>query len=1030
VGESLRVAVLGPFEVRDDGEVVTLSGTKQRAVVALLATDAGRVVSADRLIDAIWGDDAPVDATNALQHHVSRLRRALGADHLVARPPGYVLELDGNAVDAIAFEGLAAEGRAALRAGDAERAASKLREALSLWRGEPFTEFADQSWSVSEAARLERLHEDALEDRLEADLALGRHAEVGTELEAIVEEHPFRERMWGQLMLALYRSGRQADALDAYRRAREALADQYGLDPGPELQQLEARILSQDPSLASPASTAAATTAAHAAPERSVRGNLPAPLTTFVGRQDELRDVGRLLDDNRLVSLLGPGGAGKTRLAVELGRRIAEDHGDGVWLVELGRVTHDDDVAAAVLSVLEGRETGRTAGLGPAGTTGSAIDGIHEHLGGRDAVLVFDNCEHVLDAGAELARSILERHEAVRILATSREPLGVPGEVRWPVAPLRVPPRAVGDARDLLGSEAVRLFVDRATAANPSFELTQDNAPAVAELCRRLDGLPLALELAAARVSALPVAAIADALQDRFRLLTAGGRSAPLRQQTLRAAIDWSYELLEEPERSLFRGCSVFPAGFSIEAAAWVGERNGLSTANVLAVLTALVDKSMLVTGVGPAGEPRYSMLETLRSYGNELIAELGEEAAAGRALSEYVLRLVELGDEGLRGREHLRWLHLLDVEFDNVRAGFDEAIRALDAETAIRIAAALGWYFAITDRHRHGDGRAWMEEALSLPYENLAPDVRTHALAILAYLAGQELDVDAAIAVGQEAVAFGEKAGRTRPFALACTVLGMALGAAGVGERARDLVRTGSEIYRDIGDEWGIGSAELILAPLDIRMGDLEAVSHRGRAAVESGRRSGYDPWEIWGRLLLAWADERTGSIRAARDEYERALALSTALGFEHYVSFVLVGLGRLALADGDEDGGLDLLRRAVESADSAESTWFAGLAHQALGVALDRLGRREAAEGELLRVVETVEDLRRPSPRETFFAVLAGDPVARALVALAESAERRGDVEEAARSARAGLERAEREQDAPTVAAALAVLARLPAA
>jgi tetratricopeptide (TPR) repeat protein len=257
-----------------------------------------------------------------------------------------------------------------------------------------------------------------------------------------------------------------------------------------------------------------------------------------------------------------------------------------------------------------------------------------------------------------------------------------------------------------------------------------------------------------------------------------------------------------------------------------------------------------------------------------------------------------------------------------------------------------------------------------------------------------------------------------------------MALGAAGVGERARDLVRTGSEIYRDIGDEWGIGSAELILAPLDIRMGDLEAVSHRGRAAVESGRRSGYDPWEIWGRLLLAWADERTGSIRAARDEYERALALSTALGFEHYVSFVLVGLGRLALADGDEDGGLDLLRRAVESADSAESTWFAGLAHQALGVALDRLGRREAAEGELLRVVETVEDLRRPSPRETFFAVLAGDPVARALVALAESAERRGDVEEAARSARAGLERAEREQDAPTVAAALAVLARLPAA
>jgi predicted ATPase/DNA-binding SARP family transcriptional activator len=1014
------VAVLGPLEIRDEGEVVALSGAKQRAVVVLLATDAGRVVSADRLIDAIWGEAAPADATNALQHHVSRLRRALGADHVVARPPGYALEVDGDAVDAIAFERLAAEGRVALRAGDPDRAASRLREALALWRGEPFTEFADQSWSAAEAARLERLYEDALEDRLEADLALGRHADIVTELESIVGEHPFRERLWGQLMLALYRSGRQADALDAYRRVREALAEQYGLDPGPDLQQLEARILSQDPSLAAPATT----TAAPPAPGRSTHGNLPAPLTTFVGRQDELQDVRRLLDANRLVSLLGPGGSGKTRLAIELGRRVDEEHAAGVWLVELGRVKDPGDVHVAVVSALEGRDAGRGPGLGPARPTGSPIDRIHEYLRDRDALLILDNCEHVLDPSADLVRAILERNEAIKVLATSREPLGVPGEVRWPVPTLRVPPRAIGDVRDLLGSEAVRLFVDRASAASPSFELTQDNAPAVAELCRRLDGLPLALELAAARVSALPVAAIADALQDRFRLLTTGDRSAPLRQQSLRAAIDWSYELLDESERLLFRACSVFPAGVSIEAAAWVGGRGGLSAAEVLGVLTALVDKSMLVAGVGPAGEPRYSMLETLQSYGNGLLAELGEERAAGQALSEYAARLAEAGDVGLRGRDHLRWLRLLDVELDNVRAGFDEATSG-SGEFAMRIGAALGWYFAITDRH--DEGRAWVDRALALPDEGVPASLKVHALAIQSYLAGQELDVEVALAAGERAVALGAQVGRTRPLALANMALALALAEAGTPERVPDLVRTGEEVYREIGDEWGIGSAELILAPIDMRAGDVEAVAAHGRAAVGSGRRSGYDPWEIWGRLLLAWADERTGSTRAAAGEYDRALELSRALGFDHYSSFVLVQLGRLALADGDVERTLGLVGQAIEAVAGSESAWFVALARHALALALRRAGDLEGAERELRAVVEAVEGSGQLYARETFFTVLAGDPVARALVALAEIAEGRGDLVESGRCGRAALERAEREQDAPTVAAALETLARL---
>jgi predicted ATPase len=618
----------------------------------------------------------------------------------------------------------------------------------------------------------------------------------------------------------------------------------------------------------------------------------------------------------------------------------------------------------------------------------------------------------------------------VKILATSREPLGVPGEVRWPVPALRLPARTASGVPDLLGSEAVRLFVDRANAANRSFELTGENARSVAELCRRLDGLPLALELAAARVSALPAAAIADALRDRFRLLTTGSRSGPLRQQTLRAAVDWSYDLLDEQERALFRACSVFPGGVSIDTAVWVGECNAVSSQDVLAVLTALVDKSMLVAGVGPGGEPRYSMLETLRSYGVDVLQERGAERAARRAVAEFALRLAEMGDEGLRGRDHLRWLRLLDVEFDNMREGFDETIRSGDAEPALRTAAALGWYFAITERHGHGEGRAWMDEALSLPQEGVSTAVRANASAILSYLAGQELDLDVALAAGQEALALAADLGRTRPLALASTVLAMALTAAGTPERVPDLVRTGRDIYREIGDEWGVGSAELVLAPIDIRGGDVERVAERGRTVVESGRRTGYDPWEIWGRLLLAWSDERTDSTTAARREYERALERSAALGFDHYVSFVLVRLGRLSLGDGDVDRALQLDQRAVELADAAGSGWFAGVARQALGTALERSGDLEGAERAHRAVVEAFNDDARLYARETFFTVLNGDPGARALVALACIAERRGALEEAEASARSGLERAERQQDVSTVATALETLARLSSA
>jgi DNA-binding SARP family transcriptional activator len=540
----MEFRILGPLEVAEGDRPLPVGGAKERALLAILLIHAGEVVSADRLIDELWGSDLPANPSNALQVVVSRLRRALeGAPALhrpgallVTRKPGYVLEVDPEALDARRFERLVEEARQ-LTATDQLRASSLLGEALGLWRGPALAEFAFEDFAQAEVAQLQEARLQAVELKMEADLALGRHAELVGELQALVAGNPLRERLRGQLMLALYRSERQGEALRVFQEGRKALVEELGIDPGPELQELHQQILLQAASLA------VAPQAAAAPPHN----NLPAQVTSFVGRDLELREVKKALQRSRLVTLTGAGGCGKTRLALEAAGELLEAFPDGVWLVEREAVSDPALVPQSLGSALGVREDVALGAGRPAPQP--VMDKLIHYLGGKQLLVVLDNCEHLVEACAQVAERVLRSAPRVRILATSRERLGVGGEVLWPVPPLGLPASEETSPEQLAQHDAVRLFVDRATAVQPSFILDAEAAPAVHHICRRLDGMPLALELAAARVRVLPTPEIAARLEDRFSLLVSGGRRALPRHQTLRAAIDWSYELLSQPER-------------------------------------------------------------------------------------------------------------------------------------------------------------------------------------------------------------------------------------------------------------------------------------------------------------------------------------------------------------------------------------------------------------------------------------------------------------------------------------------------
>ncbi|MFF5338085.1 BTAD domain-containing putative transcriptional regulator [Streptomyces sp. NPDC013181] len=711
----MRYGILGTTQaLGDDGTALPVGGARLRALLTVLALRPGRTVPAAVLVDEVWDGEPPADAAGALQALVGRLRRAIGHGAVASAESGYRLAARPEDVDLFRFERLAGDGARALADGDPARATALLDEALALWRGPALADLPDRH---AAATRWTARRLDARRDRLTAALRLGRAAEVLPELAALCDEHPLDEPLQALRLRALRDAGRTAQALAAYDEVRTLIADRLGTDPGPELTTLYAELLRQPP--AHPPAQPPEPAAAPAPP-----GNLRARLTSFVGREREMAELRGDLSRARLVTLLGPGGAGKTRLSQEVADTIdPATWPDGVWLAELAPVDDPEAVPEAVLAALGARQTvlsGAGAGefraaeraSGDERAADESLARLTEYCARRRMLLLLDNCEHVIEAAAALADHLLARCPRLTVLATSREPLGVPGETLRPVDPLPDP-------------TALRLLAERGAAARPGFRVDEDaaTAAAAAEICRRLDGLPLAIELAAARLRMLTPQQIADRLDDRFRLLTSGSRTVLPRQQTLRAVVDWSWELLDDDERATLRRLSVFAGGCTLEAAEAVCADPAGRSGDVARLLGSLVDKSLVVAAPADDGRMRYRLLETVGEYAAERLEESGERDAVERRHLVFFRELARTTDPLLRGSGQLAAMRLLQREYENLRTALRHAVAARDEQEALCMVLSLSWYWQIRDLR--ADALHWADAAAALGPDPFAQPVR-----------------------------------------------------------------------------------------------------------------------------------------------------------------------------------------------------------------------------------------------------------------------------------------------------------------
>ncbi|MER5646072.1 BTAD domain-containing putative transcriptional regulator [Streptosporangium sp. NPDC002524] len=958
----MRVGILGPLRV-DGGPPhehgTEIHGARLRVLLVRLALDPGRVVTAERLIDDLWPEGPPDHPANALQSLVSRLRRRLpGA--VASHPAGYLLDLPREAVDAWVFERLAAEGRAA--SGDPASAGSLLREALSLWRGPALADASALPFAAAPATRLEELRLSALRARFDADLALGRGPVA--ELEEVVAAHPLGEPFHARLVLALLAEGRRTEALAAYERIRLRLAEELGMDPGPELRDAHLTALRGG----SPRAAAGDRTerreraepGEHGEPreheERAgPRENLPARLTSFVGRRAELARLGELLGTARLVTLTGPGGVGKTRLAIETAASL--DVPDGVWLVELAPLSHPSGVAAAVQATLSGsglladRPAAPWTGADPGGVPGEAasadVQGDHgslerlaSALRGRAPVLVLDNCEHVIDEAARVADRLLAASGGLRILATSREPLDITGESLHPVLPLGLPAPDAGP-EEALACPAVALFGDRAAAALPGLRVDGDTVADVVRVCRELDGIPLAIELAAARLRSLGVGQLADMIGDR--LAFRGSRTAQPRHRTLRAVIDWSWDLLGPDERTLLRRMSVFSGGATVEAVERVCGYG-------VDVVASLVDRSLVAVVAAPraGGEVRYRLLETLRRYAAEKLEEAGETGRSRDGHLRYFVELAEAEEPSLRTGDQLRGLAVLDAAQGDLDAALDHAISSGDGDSALRMIVARLWYWMM--RGGRGEAGAWASAVLAAVGDEPPPGRGlAHALCVLAAPTGTPVTgarsraletlrgADHPAALGSWAIVNGYTAGTAEAHGRAMAAVGrfgghpdpwmratarlmggiveFEYGRAGAA-RAEELLRPAVDDYRLTGDRWGLSMAFYWLSLVAENRGDTAgALSLLEEAVTPATEIGGLEavPGPIMVQVRLCRLRFRAGDLAGAEAELARAEATVSRAGDPVATARVRHVQGELALRREDTERAGSLLGEAL---------------------------------------------------------------------------------------------------------------------
>ncbi len=884
----MRISILGPVAVLRDGQPVEVGGSRVRTLLARLALAAPAPVPAGLLVEAIWHAEPPTDPVNALQSLVSRLRRALGSPASVLQEVGgYRLAVAADQLDARRFAELARAGRVHLQAGNPAEAEDCLSQALALWRGPAVPELDEADGAALVGQRL-----DALEDRLGARLLLGRVEDVLAEGEPLAAAHPFRERFTALVMTALQQAGRNNEALAAYDRLRRFLRDELGADPSPALRQQHLDLLRA---------------ADRPAASQHRRTNLRAARTSFLGRDEQVGRINALLMSGRLVSVVGPGGAGKTRLAEVVAAGWVDRLADGVWLVELAPVTDPADLAQAVLGslglratvILERREQ----------QPQSSEDRLLGGLASAECLLVLDNCEHLIAAVAQLTDRLLAGCPGLRVLATSREPLGIDGEALCQLAPLELP---AADARpaEAVSLPSVRLFLDRATAVS-EFEFDETTGAAVVEIVRRLDGLPLAIELAAARLRVLPVAEIAARLSDRFRLLTGGNRAALPRHRTLRAVVEWSWDLLSPAEQLLAERLAVFPSGATVASAVEICADESLPAglpadpADVADLLSQLVDKSLLQAQ--PGQQVRYRMLETLREYGIERLAERAETDAVRLVHARYFARLVAEAEQRLTGADQLPWMHRLEVERDNVLAALRYLGDSGHAAAAVGMARTLGWYWMLLGGH--SDAGSWLRFALDVDDPGATVAERDRAV------------VEAMQALQALASAFGSDTADDVEHGMARL--------AGINAELERLGGDGDPLI-------------LLLRPMMLffsgAAGQVFELLNRAVLAT--------DPWvRAAAHIFRARVNENEGNIEAMRGDVDIALELFGRLGERWGLATALSARAQLHQLQGDIEAAIADYQRAAGYVAEFGATSDEVLFHLRLSELYTRLGDFEAA-------------------------------------------------------------------------------------
>ena len=892
--------MLGPLEVRtDDGILADVPGARLRGLLTALALEPGHAVPKATLVDWIWGERPPAGAANALQRLASRLRKALPEGLVEGQADGYRLTVQPDAVDAVRFERLVGQARN----DEDPRRVRLLREALALWRGAAMQDVGLRDSAAFDAAvtRLEGLRLTAMEDRFDAEISLGHGDEMVTELADLVAAHPVRERLVAALMRALVAAGRDSEALLVYQRTREALADALGVDPSPELSALHLALLRGELGRR----------------EENPKTNLRAELTSFIGKDADVAVVRELIAEHRLTTVIGPGGSGKTRLATETARTLLGDLPDGAWLVELAAIGADGDVAQSALAAL-GLRDALLGGTPNADLTDRLIAAIRE----REALLILDNCEHVIELAAAFADRVLGACWRLRILATSREPLGITGEALWLVEPLALPE---GDASpgEIESSPAVQLLRDRAGAVRRDLAVDAHTLSTMARVCRALDGMPLAIELAAARLRTMSLDQLANRLDDRFRLLTSGSRTAMPRHRTLRAVIDWSWELLTDAERMVLRRLSVFSGGASLAAAERVCAGNTVEQERVLELLTSLAEKSLVLTEGD--GAPRYRMIGTIKEYAAHRLTETGESDPARRAHLGYFTELAETAEPHLRRAEQLEWLATLGAEHDNIGSAMRGALAAGQAQAAMRLAAAAGYYWWLSG-HR-AEGIELIIAATKMPGE-VTDEIRATAYAlVVAFMTSGRGDQYQAEEWIHKAYRFSQRSHCRNPL----------LGLVAPLERmlqAPDAVLPAFESLLDNEDPWVRALARLHLGKMRIMLGQggRHADEYLEMALAEF--RALGERWGISFALTeLADRIATRGEFAGACEYYEQAIAVVTEVGATEDVIRMRSRQAQLYWLLGDEGASAAAIAEAQRCAERV--TWPDALAELALSKA-----------------------------------------------------------------------------------------------